>query len=145
MTDIEKAKQSLAGHTIALCKGGDIVTSDKRGIAPMLGFIAENRNLAGYSVADLIVGKAAAMLFVKAGIAAVHAKTLSIAGRDFLQSHGVPVMYDVLTERIFNRDKTDVCPMEKTVENLSDCDTAHVALSGKAEELRRLREANANR
>lgn len=48
MTDIEKAKQSLAGHTIALCKGGDIVTSDKRGIAPMLGFIAENRNLAGY-------------------------------------------------------------------------------------------------
>lgn len=85
------------------------------------------------------------MLFVKAGIAAVNAKTLSVAGRDFLQSHGVPVMYDVLTERIFNRDKTDVCPMEKTVENLSDCDTAYVALSGKAEELRRLREANANR
>ena len=43
MTDIEKAKQSLAGHTIALCKGGDIVTSDKRGIAPMLGFIAKNQ------------------------------------------------------------------------------------------------------
>ena len=145
MTDTEKAKQSLAGHTIALCKGGDIVTSDKRGIAPMLGFIAENRNLAGYSVADLIVGKAAAMLFVKAGIASVHAKTLSVAGSDFLQSHGVPVTYDVLTERIFNRDKTDVCPMEKTVENLSDCNTAYVALSEKAEELRRLREANANR
>ena len=45
MTDIEKAKQSLAGHTIALCKGGDIVTSDKRGIAPMLGFIAENQKI----------------------------------------------------------------------------------------------------
>ena len=145
MTDTEKVKQSLAGHTIALCKGGDIVTSDKRGIASMLGFIAENRNLAGYSVADLIVGKAAATLFVKAGIAAVHANTLSVAGRGFLQSHGVSVTYDVLTERIFNRDKTDVCPMEKTVENLSDCDTAYVALSEKAEELRRLREANANR
>ena len=103
------------------------------------------QSLAGYSVADLIVGKAAAMLFVKAGIAAVHAKTLFVAGRDFLQSHGVSVTYDVLTERIFNRDKTDVCPMEKTVENLSDCDTAYVALSEKAEELRRLREANANR
>ena len=59
-TDIELAKEALAGHSIALAKDGAVMTDDKRGVAPMLGFIAENVNLKGYFVADKIVGKAAA-------------------------------------------------------------------------------------
>ena len=42
MTDLERAKASLAGHTIALCKGEEVITSDLRGISPMLAFIKEN-------------------------------------------------------------------------------------------------------
>jgi len=64
MTDLELAKRNLAGHTICLCKDGKLLTSDKRGISPMMDFIEEGRDVTGYSVADKIVGKAAAFLFV---------------------------------------------------------------------------------
>lgn len=50
----------------------------------MMSFIADGVNLQGYSVADLIVGKAATMLFVKCGIAGVYAKTLSQSGKAVL-------------------------------------------------------------
>ena len=39
MTDIELAKENLSGHTLALCKDGNIITSDKRGVAPMVDFL----------------------------------------------------------------------------------------------------------
>ena len=84
MTDLETATKMLAGHTLALCKAGEVVTSDLKGISPMLRLLGEGRDLSGFSAADLVVGKAAAMLFVKANIKAVFARTLSLAGRDYL-------------------------------------------------------------
>ena len=77
MTDLQTAITHLAGHTLALCKGEDILTSDKRGVAPMLGWIREGRDLHGYTAADRVVGKAGAMLFVKAGVCEIYAQTLS--------------------------------------------------------------------
>ncbi len=71
MTDLDTAKAHLSGHSLCLCKDGAWFTDDGRGISPMLRLIGENRGLRGYAAADIIVGKAAAMLFVKAGIAAM--------------------------------------------------------------------------
>ena len=68
MTDLDTAKAHLSGHSLCLCKDGAWFTDDGRGISPMLRLIGENRGLRGYAAADIIVGKAAAMLFVKAGI-----------------------------------------------------------------------------
>ena len=34
MTDLETATKMLAGHTLALCKAGEVVTSDLKGISP---------------------------------------------------------------------------------------------------------------
>ena len=131
MTDIEAAKHNLEGHTICLCKGGNCLFSEKRGIAPMMDFIADGVNLAGYSVADLIVGKAAALLFVKCGIVSVYAKTLSKGGKEVLEKHGVPCEYGVLTDRIINRAGTDTCPMEKTVAGVDDAEEGYVLLKNK--------------
>lgn len=125
MTDLQKAKSALSGHSIALCKGDDIIISDKRGIAPMVGFIAEGKDLNGYSAADLVVGKAAAMLFIKAGVAAVYAQTLSESGKAMLECYGVPVEYFTLTQKIINRDKTDICPMERAVLNTDDIEEGY--------------------
>ncbi|MCX4287826.1 MAG: DUF1893 domain-containing protein [Clostridia bacterium] len=136
MTDIEIAKSNLAGHTISLCKNGKTITDDKRGIAPMADFLRRNVDLRGYSVADLVVGKAAAMLFSKAGIAEVYAKTLSLSGKAALEKHGIKYSYGVLTERIVNRQGTDVCPMEKTVETVDDVEEAYVLLQERLAELR---------
>ena len=128
MTDIEIAKENLHGHSICLCRNGEYFTDDGRGISPMMKFIAENRDLAGYSVADVIVGKAAAMLFVKAGISEVYGETMSRTGAEFLKMHNIPFSYGTMTEKIINRVGTDICPMEKTVADISDAREAYAAL-----------------
>lgn len=115
MTDLQTAKVGLAGHTVCLCKDGACIASDKRGIAPMMDFIASGINLASYSVADIVVGKAAALLFAKSGIKSVFAKTLSKSGKKILELYGIKYEYETLTERIINRTGTDICPMEKAV------------------------------
>lgn len=135
MTDLQKAKSALAGHSIVLCKGDDIVISDKRGIAPMADFIAEGKNLNGYSAADLVVGKAAAMLFIKAGIVSVYAQTLSESGKAMLEKHCVPVEYFTLTQKIINRDKTDICPMERAVLNTDDIEEGYILIKQKLDAL----------
>ena len=68
MTDIELAKNALSGHSIALCRNGEVITDDGRGISPMMKFIAEGRELSGYSAADVIVGKAAATVACKTAL-----------------------------------------------------------------------------
>lgn len=135
MTDLQIAKNNLAGHTICLCKDGKCLFSEKRGIAPMMDFIAEGVDLSGYSVADLVVGKAAAMLFAKCKIKQVFAKTLSFAGKKALETFGIGYECETLTERIINRDGTDICPMEKTVLNTDNPEKAYVLLKNKLKEL----------
>lgn len=128
MTDIETAIKNLDGHSICLCRDGEYFTDDRRGISPMMGFIEEGRELHGYSAADIIVGKAAAMLFVKAGIICVHGKTMSESGKAYLEAHDIPCTYDILTDRIINRQGTDICPMEKAVACIDDTESGYEAL-----------------
>ena len=137
MTDIEIAKNNLEGHSICLCHNGEFFTDDGRGISPMIGFIEDGKDLHGYSAADVIVGKAAAMLFVKAGIICVHGKVMSESGKAFLEKHGIPCTYDILTEKIINRQGTDICPMEKAAADIDDAAEGCIVLKKRLEELRK--------
>lgn len=128
---------NLNGHSICLCKNGEWFTDDGRGISPMMRFLGEGRDLSGYAVADMIVGKAAAMLFVRAGISAVYGKVMSTAGRDYLNKHNIPCSWDTLTERIINRKGDDICPMEKTVAEIEDTEQGYLALKRKLLEIGR--------
>ena len=131
MTNIEIAIQNLAGHTICLCKDGNCLYSESRGISPMMNFIGSGVNLAGYSVADIVVGKAAALLFVKCGVKEVYAKTLSEPAQKVLEANGIPYTYQTLTEKIINRAGTDICPMEKTVASTDNPEEAYTLLKNK--------------
>ena len=128
MTDLQTAKNNLAGHTICLCKDGVCLYSEKRGIAPMMNLIENGADLSGYSVADIVVGKAAALLFVKCGIKKVFAKTLSQKAKSIFETYGVEYEYETLAENIINRAGTDICPMEKAVANTDDPEKAYNAL-----------------
>ena len=131
MTDLQIAKNNLEGYTICLCKDGACLYSQKRGIAPMMDFIGSGEDLTGYSVADIVVGKAAALLFVKCGIKKVFAKTLSKKAKSILESRGVDYEYQTLAENIINRAGTDICPMEKAVANTDDPEEAYNILKNK--------------
>ena len=137
MTDIETAKYNLKGHSICVCRDGSFFTSDGRGISPMMSFITEGKDLQGYSVADVIVGKAAAMLFVKAGISAVYGEVMTVAARDYLASNGIPCSCKTLTERIINRNGDDICPMEKTVTDIEDYEEGYIALKERLNEIKK--------
>ncbi len=137
ISDMARARSLLTGDvTCVLVHGERQWLSRQKGIAPMLGFLEAGEALAGAAAADRIVGKAAAMLFVKAGVTAVFAEVLSAAGLAFLQAHGVPVTWDTLTDHIENRAGTGICPMEETVAALDDPDCAYEALRRRAAELR---------
>lgn len=49
----------------------------------MMALLAEGKDLTGFSAADRVVGKAAAMLFVKAKIKELFAKTISRSAAEF--------------------------------------------------------------
>jgi hypothetical protein len=138
MTDLQTAVMNLGGHSVCLCKSGEWFTADGRGIAPVLKLMAERGDLSGHSAADVIVGKAAAMLFVKAGISAVHGRVMSEAGKKYLEERGIPCTWDTLTEKIINRAGTDVCPMEKTVADIEDAELGYKALCAKVIEMQGL-------
>ena len=129
MTDIQLAIDNLDNHTLALCKNGKIIASDKRGVAPMIDFINENRCLSGFCAADKVVGKAAAMLFVKAGICEVYAGVLSESGKQMLENHGITVTFGKLTDMIVNRSGTGICPMENAVFSINSIDDGFAAIT----------------
>ena len=94
----------------------------------MMRFIAEGRDLNGYSAADVIVGKAVAMLFVKAGIREVYGEVTSEEGYAYLQERHIPCSYSTLTKKIINRKGDGICPMEQTVAELDDPEEGYNAL-----------------
>ncbi len=136
MTDLDRARAALPGHTLALCRDGEVVTSDRRGVMPMLSFLREGRDLSGFCAADRVVGRAAAMLFVKAGVHAVFAEVMSDGAAALLAAHGIDASCDVRTAAIENRQKTGPCPMESAVAGIEDIDAGIAAIRRRAEELR---------
>ena len=123
MSDLQIAKKNLEGNTICLVKKDSILTKKEKGILPMMQLLEQKVDLTGYSVADLIVGKAVAFLFVKAKIKAVYAKVISRQGLKILNQYHID-----LTEQIINREKTDICPMEKATQNATNPEEAYLLI-----------------
>ena len=126
MSDLDRAKALLTGDkTCVLAKGEAVYTSSENGIRPIMGHLAAGTDLLGFSVADRVVGKAAALLFLRAGISAVWGDVMSESAAALLCARGVPFSCGVLTPRIVNRAGTGVCPMEAAVGDVDDPDAAY--------------------
>ena len=122
MTDLIRAKELLAAgeHTCVLCRGEQTLTSDLRGVAPLVEWLTAGVDLSGYSAADKVVGKATAFLYVLAGVVAVHAPVVSDAAAQVLEQHGVALTFGQRVRAIRNRAGTGRCPMESAVQNITD-------------------------
>lgn len=136
MKDIEKAKSLLKDdRTLVFVKGDNIIDSTLSGIKPLISFLNEGINLEGYSLADKIIGKAQAMLCVKANIKEVYGKVMSKGGQKILENYGIAYTYGVLTDEIINHKGTDICPMEKVVKDIENIDEAYNKLKDKVREM----------
>ena len=120
--DFSRARSHLesGGYTLVLDDGNSVLTSKARGVAPLLAFLEEGRDLSAFRAVDKVVGKAAAFLYILLGIRFVFAITVSEGALGLLKENGIFVAYDSCVPRIRNREDTGFCPMESAVLNETD-------------------------
>lgn len=112
---LEKAKSILlsSASTIAVVSDGEVFTSQERGVKPLLHLLTEKKGfLKGASVADKVIGKAAALLMVLGEIKEVHTLIISEPAIKVFEKHNIPCFYDKKVTRIVNRTGDGLCPME---------------------------------
>lgn len=137
MTDLERANRLLTqrGCTVVLCRGEQVYTDTRRGVAPLLALLDGGEDLQGFSAADKVVGKAAAFLYLRLGVTAVQGGVMSEPAYRLLTAHGVTVAYDTLTPAIRNRAGDGFCPMETVTLPLTDPAEAESAIRRRLAEL----------
>ena len=137
--DLELAKSKLLTEDLSLVivKNGKVIfETSMQGITGFLQAIEkQNKNLLAASAADKIVGVAAAMLFVYAGLSSIFALTISEAGIKVLEDNNVACVFDRKVLNILNRSKTDVCPFEKLAMISGSEDEAYIKLKSLANQM----------
>jgi len=129
--DIEIAKTLLKNGrlTLVIVKDEQVLyQTDSHRISGFINAIEEvGSKLVGASVADRIVGKALALLFVYAQIRGVYADVLSRKGKLLLDQYNIRCEWSQLVETVLDLHKTGVCPFEKAAEGISDPENSYLA------------------
>jgi hypothetical protein len=126
MQDIEIAKEHMINNNLnfVLVKDGNILAeSNSRGIKPIYDTFVNNANdFWGASVADRVIGKAAAMFLTNGGIKELYTDLISDLALDILEEKDIKVQYLKKVPMILNRTKDDMCPIEKLSSKIDDID-----------------------
>ena len=125
------------GYTCVICDHDRVLTSKKTGIAPLLERWESGEALESVSVADRIVGKAAAMLLLLMGASEVYGSVMSQPALELLTAAGVQTSYGELVPGIINRTGDGSCPMERAVADLTDPADAPAVLRQTIDALRK--------
>lgn len=106
--------------TCVIQAGDQLLTSRTRGVAFLLSLPEDTTDLSGALVADKVVGRGAAFLYVLLNVRAVYALVMSESAREVLSQHGIQAFCEQCPPRIINRDNTGFCPIETAVQNDTD-------------------------
>lgn len=107
-------------NTCVFYNGKETLTSKERGVKPLLEFLSSGRDFKDFSVADKVVGKAAAYLYVLLGIKEIYADVISEQALNVLKEYNIRVQYGKCVPMIINRAGTGFCPMESAVLDTDD-------------------------
>lgn len=130
MKELQRAVALLrrGNYSCVLCDRDRVLTSTKRGIAPLLERMESGESLTGVAAADRVIGKAAALLLIAGGAVAVYGQVMSEEAYRLLTETGMVVEYEKLTPVIQNREGNGPCPMERAVAGVTDPGEALPAL-----------------
>ena len=111
--DFERAVSLLHrdGYTCVLCDRDRVLTSREHGLAPLIRLLDTNESLQDMAAADRLIGRAAALLLLAAGVKAVYGEVMSEEAHRLLSDAGVRTEYGTLVPEILNRAGTAPCPM----------------------------------
>lgn len=123
------------GFSFVAVNGENIITSRKRGIAPLLELLEEGSTLEGYCVADKVIGMAAAYLYVILKPDEIYALTVSEHALSVFENYGFSVSYENKVSAIRNRTNTGFCPMEQAVIDAVSPDEALTLIKKRLREL----------
>ncbi len=115
---LAQAIQALQGDVrCVVANGGRLLhCASGSGLKPLWTICHEHAaDLVGASVADRVIGRAAAALLIDSGASAVYGAVMSQPAYDWLTAHGIAASYGTLVPFIENRDGTAMCPMEQLV------------------------------
>ena len=115
----EIAKQKLNTHSLVVVKDGRTSVYDGRGIKPVVDYL-EKDNFDGAFVADKVIGKASALLLVYGKVQEVYTPVISKPAVKVFEDNNVKYSADKIVDNIINRTGTDLCPMEKKVQNIDN-------------------------
>lgn len=138
MRDILHARNifDTGEYSCVLFKNGTAYTSTLKGVAPLVNWLNEGLDIQGFSAADKIVGKAAAMLFVLGKIREIYAPVMSESALHLLTKNGIYASCNTLVPMIINRAGTGQCPMENAVAEVEDPAEALAVLNRTLKNLR---------
>ena len=133
MNDIELAKNILDNEQRALVivKDGKVLFSvDGKGIKPIYTAFNELKDeLKGSSVADKVIGKAAAMIYEHAAIKELSTKLISENAINVLGNTSIIYEYEKSVPYIKNRDQSGMCPVETLSLKVNNIDDLLVEIS----------------
>lgn len=136
--DLDNATERLKQKNIALAiakKGEVVFETSAHGLGGLLKAIDElGEEMRGSSVADNVVGQAAAFLCVHAGVVAVFAVTASAKGIQTLRDNDIFCRCENMVQHILDSKRKDVCPFEKLVDSISNPEEAYEKLKSLAAE-----------
>jgi hypothetical protein len=117
MQDLERARLRLKERNLSLVvvKNGKVIfETESHGIKGFLEAVKLfDKELAGSSVADRIVGRAIAFLCVCFQVSAVFAVTMSMEGVRIVEDHNIFYQSEKCVPTILNQKRNDICPFEK--------------------------------
>ena len=117
MNNLKLAKSTLFEneYSIVVVKENEIIfKSEKKGLQSLIALYKGDRNtLENSSVADKVIGRAAALILIESNIKEVYADLISQNAIDILDKSDIPYEYKTQVKEIKNRDNTGMCPMEE--------------------------------
>ena len=124
MKDLETARIRLKEGNLSLviAKNGKIIFETRshglRGFLQAINLL--DKELAESSIADRIMGRAAALLSVYSNVSAVFAVTISKEGIKMLEDNNIPYQFESCVPKILNSKGDDMCPFEKLTITLTN-------------------------
>ena len=114
-SDLRRAVEILdkSRYTCVLCRGEQILTTEKRGVLPLVEWLEAGEDLKGFSAADKVVGKGAAFLYVMAGVKEVYASVMSKKAAALLSDYGIDGFCGQKVDRIAIVREQEIVPWRK--------------------------------
>lgn len=107
------------GCSCVIRNGEDVREYYQRGIKDLYElYKVDSKFLNGASVADKVVGRAAAALLILGGVKRLYADTISQLALDILSKSDMEVSYSQAVPHIINRTKTAPCPLESATRDI---------------------------